>query len=201
MSAAGVAVRVVVIAVFTAVETAALGGWLSFVDGAAAVSRAVAIGLGILLVGLFVEHVLTDVAVNGVDLSFPAGKVALFSVSETALWALWLLVADRVGGRTGLAVAGVALAVLLVPQHTVEDSVLRGERLLSDLVDRGTVGFSVVEAAGATAWLAFVRGDPALEQVLVGPLATVDPALVGLGVLAVALFVEHDMGVRFSSRV
>lgn len=201
MSVAATAFRVIVIGVFTAVETAALGGWLAFVDDAATVSRAVAIGLGILLVGLFVEHVLTDVAVNGVDLSFPAGKVALFTVSETALWALWLLVADRVGGRAGLAVAGVALAVLLVPQHTVEDSVLRGDRLLSDLFDRGTVGFSLVEAAGATAWLAFVRGDPAVDRLLVGPLAAVDPALVGLGVLAAALFVEHDMGVRFSSRV
>jgi hypothetical protein len=47
---------------------------------------------------------------------------------------------------TGVAVAG----VVLVPQHTVEDNVLRGRGLFADLFAAGTIGFSIVEAAGAT---------------------------------------------------
>lgn len=168
-------------------------------------SRAAAVGAAVLVVGLVVEHVLTDVAVNGVDLSLPAGKVVLVSVSETALWVLWLAVAERVGGVEGLLAAGAVLAVLLVPQHTVEDGVLRGEGLLSDLVDLGTLGFSVIEAAGATVWLALVVRPglfaPTLSRLLAGtPAAGTDPAAVGLGVLVAALLVEHSVGVRFSRR-
>jgi hypothetical protein len=154
----------------------------------------------VLLVGLFVEHIFTDFAVNGLNLSFPVGKVFVFSATETALWAVWLLVAERVDGQTGLVAAGVVLAVLLVPQHTIEDNVLRGGGLLSRLVALGTVGFSAIEAASATVWLAFVLQPELFDGLLVGPLETVEPALVGLGVLAGGLLVEHLIGVRFSSR-
>lgn len=188
--------RVGLIAVFTAVETAALATWLRFVRDAPVVSTAVAIGLGVLLVGLFVEHVLTDAAVNGLDLDLPVAPVVGFSVSETVLWAVWLRIAEVVGGLAGFAVAFVVLGVLLVPQHTVEDNVLRGSPLFGDLVDLDTVGFSLIEAAGATVWLVLV-----LRPDLVGgTLGGVDAAVVGLAVLAVALFVEHTIGVRFSRR-
>lgn len=197
----GVAVRTVLLIAFTGVETVALVAWLAVVDGVAVGSRAAAVGLGILVVGLFVEHFLTDLAVNGIDLSFPAGKAAAFSVSEAVLWAVWLVIAESIAGPVGLLIAGAVLAVLLVPQHTIEDNGLRGRRLLSAVVDAGTAGFSVVEAAGATGWLLFVRhGD------LVGPLlaeaglADVAPTTVGVAILAFALFLEHSMGVAFSSR-
>lgn len=201
--------RFVLIGVFTGVETLALGVWLTFVVDAPLVSRATAIGLGVLLGGLVVEHFLTDVAVNGYDASIPGGKVLTFSVTETALWALWLVVAERVGGLEGILAAGLVLTILLVPQHTVEDSVLRGRGLLADLFDLNALGFSIVEAGGATVWLLFVlRGDlvtPLLADAdaLVGghlpiDVAALDPALVGLAVLAAALFVEHNIGVSFS---
>lgn len=192
----GTVSRVGVIAAFTAVETVALAVWLAFVQGAPVVSAAVAIGLGVLVVGLFVEHVLTDVAVNGLDLDVAVGPVVAVTVTETVLWAVWLEIAVVVGGLAGLGLAFVVLAVLLVPQHTVEDNGLRGADLLGDLVDLDTVGFSLVEAAGATVWLALV-----LQPDLVGgTVGGVDAAAVGLGVLAVALFVEHNIGVRFSRR-
>lgn len=196
MAAVGTTARLGLVAAFTAVETAALAGWLDLVRDAPVVSRAVALGLGVLAVGLFVEHLLTDVAVNGVNLDVPFGAVLAFTASETVLWGVWLELADLVGGLVGVGVASVVLAVALVPQHTVEDNVLRGRPLLSDLVDLGTVGFSLVEAAGAAAWLVLVvRPD-----LVGGAVAGVDAALVGLGLLAVALFVEHNLGVRFSSR-
>jgi hypothetical protein len=205
-SALGSVWRVFLIGLFTGVETVALVVWLALVEGVAVegvpvVPRAAAIGLAVLIVGLFVEHFLTDLAVNGLDLSFPVGSAAFFSVTEGVLWAVWLGVADRVGGLDGLLAAGVVLAVLLVPQHTIEDNVLRGEGLFSRLLDFGTVGFSVVEAAGATVWLLLVRRGGLLEAPLAeAGLGTVDPAVVGVGVLAVALFLEHLIGVAFSRR-
>lgn len=201
VSTVGVAVNTVLVVAFTGVETLALVAWLAVVEGAPLASRAAAVGLGLLVAGLFVEHFLTDLAVNGVELSFPAGRAALFSASEAVIWALWLVIAEVIAGPVGILVAGVVLAVLLVPQHTVEDNVLRGRGLLSAVFDVGTAGFSLVEAAGATGWLLFVRhGD------LVGPLlaeagiTAVGPATVGVGILAFALFVEHSMGVAFSRR-
>lgn len=192
----GTPIRVGLIAVFTAIETAALAGWLRFVRGEPLLSTAVAIGLGILIVGLFVEHILTDVAVNGLHFSFPFGSIIGFSLSETVLWAIWLQLAEVVGGLVGLGAAFAVLFVLLIPQHTIEDNVLQATDPLSDLVDLNTAGFSFIEAAGATAWLALVL-RPGL---IGGSVAGIGAARIGLAVLAVSLFVEHNIGVRFSSR-
>lgn len=196
MARPGTAVRIGVIAVFTVVETAALAIWLEIVRGEPTISTAVAIGLGVLLVGLVIEHLLTAVAVNGFDIEFPVVAIVILSVTETILWGLWLEVAERVGGIAGFAVAFAVLGILLVPQHTIEDNILQGRSLLGEVVDLHTVGFSLLESAGATVWLALV-----LRPDLVGgSIADLDAPLVGLGVLAVALFVEHNVGVRFSSR-
>ncbi|MDS0258802.1 hypothetical protein NDI56_05270 [Haloarcula sp. S1CR25-12] len=187
---------------FTLVETLALGLWLTLVESAPVISATSAIGLGVLSLGLVLEHVLTDATVNGVSASvLPDGQVVGVSVSEALLWVLWLGVAERVGGVDGVLVAGGLLAVLLVPQHTVEDNVLRDVDPLQSVVDLGTVGFSVVEAAGATVWLLLVFEGGQFA----GPLATVglggvDPAAVGLGALAVVLFIEHDIGVALARK-
>lgn len=189
-------VRLGIIAAFTAVEAAALAGWLRFVRGEPTVSTAVAIGLGVLLVGLFVEHVLTDVVVNGLNIDLPYGSIVLFTVTETVLWAGWLAAAGAIGGLNGVGIAGVGLAVLLVPQHTIEDNVLQGTSVRGRVIDLNTVGFSVVEAIGATAWLALVVRPDLVDTVAPG----VDAAVLGLAALVVALFVEHSLGVRYATR-
>jgi hypothetical protein len=197
---AGAVGRVALVAVFTGVETGALVAWLALVEGAEPLSRVAAVGLAALLGGLLLEHVLTDVAVNGPSLSLPGPRVLLVTASETALWALWLLVADHVGGVDGILLAGGALAVLLVPQHTVEDGILRGRGVLSRLLDGRTLGFSVVEAAGATAWLLLVREGTLLGPLLAGAGVRVEPATLGVGALALALLLEHQIGVAFARR-
>ncbi|WP_435062608.1 hypothetical protein [Halobaculum sp. EA56] len=186
---------------FTGVETVALVVWLALVRDAPAASAGAAAGLGVLAVGLFVEHYLTNRAVNGAGASFPVGRVALFSGSEAGLWALWLVIAERVAGPGGFLAAGVVLAALLVPQHTVEDNVLRGAGLFSSLVDARTVGFSVIESAGATVWLVFVLRPDAVAPLLrdLGVVG-VGPAAAGIAVLAASLLVEHVVGVSFSRR-
>ena len=209
----GAVVRAGVIVGFTAVETLALVVWFGFATDTPAVSDALSfpdlatlsvpmtVGIGVLIAGLFVEHFLTDLAVNDDTLSFPAVRVTAFSLSEAALWVLWLLIADAVGGVVGIAVAGVFLAVLLVPQHTIEDNVLRESGVFSDLIHPGTVGFSLLEAAGATVWLLFVRHGDLVEPAFAAVGADgLDPALAGVAVLALALLVEHGIGVRFSRR-
>ncbi|MDS0276314.1 hypothetical protein NDI85_00660 [Halomicroarcula sp. S1AR25-4] len=184
---------------FTVVETVALGLWLALVQGAPVISRPAAIGLGVLTVGLVVEHVLTDATVNGLSLSFPLARIVGISVSEALLWAVWLGIADRLGGVDGILVAGAVLSVLLVPQHSVEDNILRGEAPLSNVVNLNTIGFSLVEGIGATVWLLLVFEG----QQFAGLLATlgfggVDPAAVGLAALGIFLLVEHDIGVTLA---
>jgi len=194
-------VRVVLVVLFTGVETVALVTWLALVLDAAPVSQTAAVGLGVLFVGLVVEHFLTDQAVNGVDLSFPVGAALVFSATEAALWALWLVVAERVGGIEGLVVAGALLAILLVPQHTIEDNALRGAGLLSSLLDLRTLGFSIIEGLGATVWLLFVTQTSVVEPLLTDlGVSTAGPETVGVAILAVALLVEHVVGVSFSRR-
>lgn len=188
--------RIAVIAVFTAVETAALAIWLRFVRDEPTMSTAAAIGLGVLAVGLILEHILTDVAVNGFNLELPLVAIVILSVSETLLWAIWLEVADLVGGINGFVIAFVVLAILLVPQHTVEDNILQGRGLIDDVINLNTAGISLIEAAGATVWLALVLRPDLIGGMVLG----FEAALVGFGILAVSLLVEHNIGVRFSSR-
>lgn len=185
---------------FTLVETLALGLWLTLVQGAPLISAASAVGLGVLTAGLVLEHVLTDATVNGLSASvLPDRQVVAMSLSESLLWVLWLGVAERLGGVDGILVAGVLLAVLLVPQHTVEDNVLRGVGPFQSVVDLGTAGFSLVEAVGATVWLLLVFEAAQFSGLLATlGLGGVDPSAIGLAALAVILFIEHDIGVALA---
>ncbi|WP_135820012.1 hypothetical protein [Halostella litorea] len=186
---------------FTGVETLALVVWLAFVEDAVVASRGVAAGFAVLALGLLLTRYLTVIAVNGIDGARLAAADVAVSVSETALWGAWLVVAEWVGGLGGVLGAGVVLAVLLVPQHTIADNALRGCGPFSTLADLQTLGFSVVQAGGATLWLlAARRGDlvaPFLAELGVG---TVEPAVAGAAALAAALLVTHVCAVAFARR-
>lgn len=199
--------RTLGIAVFTAVETVTLGVWLALVREAPTVSTMALVGAGILLVGLVVEALINTVVVNGFGGIRP-GAIATFSVTETLIWVVWLVVAERIGGLDGVAVAGVVLFALMLPQHSIEDNALGGRPLFSEVLHLGTAVFTFVEALGGTVWLALVLRGPALLAGLdLGPIPTVPSiapelgAAVGLLILAVALFVEHVMGVQFALRM
>lgn len=207
------------IALFTVVEAAGLGAWLALALGMVDVGSlggfgisvpAETIGLAVLFVALFLEHLLTDATLNGLRVDTPIVAPLVFSATETALWALWLAVAEAVGGLPGVAAAFVVLLVLLVPQHAIEDSALRRRGLVPDRFDVVALGVSAVEAIGATVWLALlvdgsllerVEAIPGVDPALAGLVVGADPAVVGLAVLTVLLFVEHNVAVRFAGRV
>jgi len=193
--------QTLLMATFTLVETLALGLWLTLVADAALLSMASATGLVVLTVGLVLEHVLTEATVNGLSLELPVAQLVGISVSETFLWALWLGITEAAGGVEGILVAGVVLAVLLVPQHSIEDNILRGAEPFASVLDIDTLGFSLVEAVGATLWLLFVFEGQQFRWVLTAAgLGSIDPGAIGLGLLAVALFIEHDIGLALARR-
>jgi hypothetical protein len=196
------------IVVFTVVETVTLGAWLALVSGMPVDSPLAVVGVIVLFVGLTVEGILTDVTFNGLSLDLPFLGILGFSLAETVIWVVWLGVADRVGGLAGILGAGVLLAVLFVPQHSIEDNVLGRRDALSNLLLGGTVGFSIVEAVGATVWLALVRrGGRVLDALgvdlpaLGGSTLAEPAALVGLLALLVVLLVEHLIASGFNRRM
>ncbi|QPV61778.1 hypothetical protein I7X12_13590 [Halosimplex litoreum] len=193
------ACRWVLVVAVTGVEAAALSIWLALLAGASPAARDVAVGAVVLAVAFLVCQFLVDLAVNGSAVGFPLGRTLGVALSETAVWTGWLAVVAAIGGSRGAFVGSVAFAVALALQHTAEVDALRGAPLGSRLVDPSTVGYSLVTAAGATAWLALetgvASGDP-LADLGVG----LAPDIVGSGALATALLVEHVAGVAVARR-
>ena len=68
---------------------------------------------------------------------------------------------------------------------SISDNVFTGKKLFERLADKRTIGFSIVEAAGAAIWLVLID---------------VDLAILGIIVLAVASFLEHNLAVNLALR-
>jgi hypothetical protein len=191
----------VLVVALTAVEVATLSLWLPLAAGAAPFSRPVAVSAVVLTAGLQVEHFLTDIAVNGAAVTFPLGQTLVVSITEAAVWLVWLGVTASVGGLRGVFVGAVALAVALTVQHTAETNALNGAPLDARLFDPATVGFSLVTAAGATAWLTLnapVAGTASFAVAVAG--AGLDPGVVGLLALFGALLTERVLVVQLARR-
>ncbi|WP_436908036.1 hypothetical protein [Halosimplex marinum] len=198
---AAAACRWALVGAVTGVEAAALSVWLALLADASPVSREAAVGVVALAAALLVGHFLVDLAVNGPAVGFPLGRTLAVSVTETALWTGWLAAVAALGGPRGAFVGGVAFGVALAVQHTAEVDALRGAPLGSRLVDVRAVGYSLVTAAGATAWLALETGlasaGPLADLAAAAGLA---PGTVGFAALVAALVVEHAVGVAIARR-
>lgn len=182
----------------TAIELAALSVWFGLAGEVELLSAASAVGAAALAAGLLVEGLLTHLTVKGRRQPVPGVRLAALALAETLVWMGWLVAARRAGDLAGVALAGVALAAVLVPRHTSLVNLLRGKRPLSSFVERATVGFAVLEAAGATAWFLVVTGWVVLPVwVFSAPFAGFSSrAVVGAAILAGALFVQHVLEVR-----
>ena len=176
------------IAIFTIVEGVTLVTWLALVRSDAGIYQvsisSLVAGLAVLAVGFTVEHIVAYNVIHGRGLlelqGAPVGQKAVVSLIETAIWALWLVLADL-----NAVVAAVVLTGLLILEHTLSDNVFKGRGLFSRLLDARTIGFSLIEAAGAAIWLALVEANL---------------AVVGIVILVVASFIEHLLAVALGRK-
>ncbi len=168
------------IIVFTVIEVLALAVWLTQVLAGRA-----ALGLAILLVGLVLEYIIADNVVHRKPIlnlaGVPVGAIAVFSVVETGIWGVWLLLA-----RSILVAALAFLIAGLIVEHSLTLNVARRLPVFSILFYRQIVGLTLVESVAATLWL---------QQVL-----AVHP-VVGIAILAVGSVVEHSMLVALEQRL
>ena len=171
------------IAIFTIVEGVALVTWLALVRSDAGIyqvsTSSLVAGLAVLAVGFTIEHLVAYNVIHNRGLfelqGLPIGQKAVVSLIETAIWALWLVLA-----ALNVILAAVVLTGLLILEHTLSDNVFKGRGLFSRLLDARTIGFSLIEAVGAAIWLSLVEANL---------------AVVGILILVVASFIEHTMAV------
>ena len=171
------------IAVFTIVEGATLVIWLALARGAANIGSMLA-ALAVLVVGFTIEHFVAYNVIHNRGLfelqGLPIGQKAVVSLIESAIWAVWLVLA----GLNAI-LAAVVLTGLLVVEHTLSDNVFKGRGLFSKLLDVRTAGFSLIEAVGAGIWLA---------------LAEANMAVLGIVILVAASFIEHTLAVALGRK-
>lgn len=171
------------IAIFTIVEAVTLVTWLALVRSDAGIYQvstgSLVAGLAVLAVGFTIEHLVAYNVIHNRGLfelqGLPIGQKAVVSLIETAIWALWLVLANL-----NAIVAAVVLTGLLILEHSLSDNVFKGRGLFSRLLNGRTIGFSLIEAVGAAIWLSLVEANL---------------AVVGILILVVASFIEHTMAV------
>ncbi|KKL46393.1 hypothetical protein LCGC14_2346000 [marine sediment metagenome] len=177
------------IVVFTAVEVVTLVVWLIFALEASDALFSI-LAVLVLIGGLTLEHLITYNVIHKRSLfdfrGLPVGQKAVVSLIETGIWVVWLVIArqDIAGGFEHI-IAAVVLFGLLIIEHTISDNVFTGRKLFERLADKRTIGFSIVEAAGAAIWLVLID---------------VDLAILGVIVLAIASFLEHNLAVNLALR-
>jgi hypothetical protein len=176
------------IGIFTIIEVVTLAAWLALVLSDAGIyqvsSNSIAAGFAVLVVGFTIEHIVAYNVIHNRGLfelqGTPIGQKAVVSLIESAIWALWLALASLNG-----ILAAVALASLLILEHTLSDNVFKGKGLFSNLLDTRTIVFSLIEAIGAAIWLTLVQAN-----LLVA----------GIAILAIASFIEHTLAVALARK-
>jgi len=157
---------------FSAVETAALALWLSILGP---------VGLLIMDIGLSIEHWMSYNTNRGKKLfnlkDVPFGKIIAFSTSETAIWALWLLVFQAYGFIAG----AIFLTALLIPQHKIELNVVEKKPFFHQLLSGRTVVISAIEGIGGTLWGAVAQQAGTIAEKVAAVL-----------VLLIVMQVEHE---------
>lgn len=176
------------IAIFTAVEDIALVAWLALVRAGQGL-----LGVLVLPVGLFVEHVIAynikrRAPLLSLDTAFK-GRILVNALVETAIWVVWLALWPIYTGSVfgvGLPiVASLFLYPALVVEHSITDNIFHGRPIFSKLRNPKVLGFSFIEWAGATAWLGLVgAGLPFL----------------GVIALVVAQYLEHKQALALANR-
>ena len=159
--------------IFTVIETVTLAVWLALVLAGQPI-----LAIVVLLVGLTAEHIVSYNSRNGRSLvafrGLPILAILLIAAIETGTWAGW----EALGATSLLAIA--VLIVGLILGHGIELNVVRQrnafERYGLRLVQ--SIDITAIETVIGLLWRILVRmGQP----------------IMGAGVLAVGLFVEHTV--------
>lgn len=172
--------------VFTVVETIAIVLWLVLVLDSYMPTRI--LGVAILLAGLTIEHLISYNVIHERRLfdfkGVPVRRKAVVSIIETVIWVIWLLLATSTMfyGFEDI-VAVVVLAALLVFEHSISDNVFKDMRIFTRLLNRSTIGFSIIEAVGAAILLVLLQAGF---------------GAVGAVVFLIFSFIEHSMAVRLA---
>lgn len=143
--------RTLGIILFSVIEVAGLAGWLVLAD----LGR-VFTGILVLLVGLVVEHIVTDNLLHKRSLfqfnSLPLGQILAFSALETGIWVAWLAL-----WGVHPALASAYLVAALTVEHTVSKNVHERRPIFDKIVDVGVVPHTIVEVVACDGWLILVR--------------------------------------------
>lgn len=143
--------RTLGIILFSVIEVAGLAGWLILAD----LGRAFT-GILVLLVGLVVEHIVTDNLLHKRALfqfdSLPFGQILAFSTLETGIWVSWLAL-----WGVHPALASAFLVAALVIEHTISKNVHERRPIFDKIVDVGVLPHTIVETAACDGWLVLVR--------------------------------------------
>lgn len=178
-----------------AVEALAVGTWFALVAVESRTLFTALAGLGVLLFGSLVRTgVFGSVTSEHTSRLSPSPMRLATAVALAGCWVLWLLTAETVGGVTGVAIAGIALAGLLSIQFALERRTYyrqsQSSRTLGTV--RRTVLPGVLVAAGATALLSatwFVDWTLVLALVPLGDVTlTLEIGGVALGFASYGLF-------------
>lgn len=147
------------LALFTIVEDVTLVAWLALVRIGHIVAGALT-----LPIGFFIEHVIAVNAKNDQP-AFqlgpkPYGPIAVNALLETVIWIVWLALWPLYPfSLFGIGIplwAILWLQVALTVEHNVTDNIFHGRPVLSGLLNKRVYGFTLLENAGATAWLGLI---------------------------------------------
>jgi len=134
-----------------AVETVAVGCWFGLVVGSRTTATALA-GLGVLFCGSLLRTTIFGVTVSDLGARLQPQQLGV-TVSLTAGWIVWLLVAELIGESLGVVVAAVVFTGMLTGQFVLE------RRIFRQSTDRWSFALAVpglLLAAGASILLATV---------------------------------------------
>ncbi len=170
-------------------EFVALTGWLILLGNHRTGAADVLLWSGFAIERIAVASWVRSVYAPGEgDTSSPLWQIGLFiiaiTIAEVAIWSVWL------GSTTtwGIWPAGGLLLVLIHVLHSIEMGSVKRKSPLVYAVNIHTIFFSIMEAAGATAWIALrndhhpLRGALALligltvEHIIQGGTLKPDPA-------------------------
>ena len=179
------------ILVFTIVEVVALVGWLILAIQVNDILSGI-LAVVVLIAGFTLEHLITYNVVHKRPLfsfsGLPTAQKFVVSIVESGIWVIWLVILHTsfFDLGTNIIIASIFMFVTLLVEHTISDNVFTKRRLFERIFDRRVIGFTVIETVAAGIWIGFAFAT--------------DYAIVGVIILFIGSFAEHQLAVNLSQK-